>query len=40
VVWRAIHYFAFGQSLSLPTLIGGALIVAGGLIVSFWKTAS
>jgi small multidrug resistance family-3 protein len=40
VVWQAINYFAFGQLPTLPILAGGLLIVAGGLIVSFWKTAS
>jgi small multidrug resistance family-3 protein len=31
--------FAFFRTLpTLPILVGGALIVAGGAIVSFWKT--
>ena len=37
VVWQTINYFAFGQLPSPPVLAGGALIVIGGLIVSFWK---
>ena len=39
VMWQIIN-FAFFRSLpTLPILTGGALIVLGGLIVSFWKTA-
>jgi hypothetical protein len=37
VVWQIISFIAFGSIPSLPILIGGALIVAGGLIVSFWE---
>ena len=39
VVWQTINYLAFNQTPSGPVLGGGALIVIGGLIVSFWKTA-
>jgi len=39
VVWQAINYFAFGQIPSPPVWAGGALIMTGGLIVSFWKPA-
>ena len=35
-VWQLISFIAFGSIPSPPVLIGGALIVAGGLIVSFW----
>jgi drug/metabolite transporter (DMT)-like permease len=38
VVWQAINYFVFHQPPSWPMLVGGALIVAGGLVVSFWKS--
>ena len=27
----------FHQPISLPTLVGGFLIVAGGAVISFWK---
>lgn len=37
LVWQAIAFFTFGAVPTLPVAIGGALIVAGGLIVSFWK---
>lgn len=39
VVWQMINYFAFGQIPSPPVWAGGALIVIGGLIVSFWRPA-
>ena len=39
IVWQAVTYFAFGALLPLPILAGGVLIVAGGLVVSFWKPA-
>lgn len=37
VVWQIISFIAFGSIPSVPILIGGALIVAGGLIASFWE---
>jgi len=37
VVWQVISFVAFGAIPRPPILIGGALIVAGGLIVSFWE---
>jgi hypothetical protein len=29
----------FRTAPTLPILVGGALVVAGGLIITFWKTA-
>jgi hypothetical protein len=40
VVWQVISFIAFRSVPSLPILIGGALIVVGGLIVSFWGMTS
>ncbi len=37
LVAQLINYFGFGQKPSLPILVGGALIVAGGLIISLWR---
>lgn len=37
VVWQAITYFAFGTPPTMPILCGGALIVAGGLLMTYWK---
>ena len=39
VMWQLINFFLFGALPTLPILTGGALIVTGGLIVSFWKAA-
>jgi hypothetical protein len=39
VIWQVINYVAFRSLPSLPILAGGALIIIGGLIVSFWKPA-
>jgi len=40
VMWQIIN-FAFFRSLpTMPILAGGALIVTGGLIVSFWKAST
>ena len=39
VVWQAINFVFFRTVPSLPVLVGGALIVAGGAIVTFWKPA-
>ena len=37
VVWQVINFLVFRTSPNLPIFVGGALIVAGGLIVTFWK---
>src|SRR5689334_4036602 len=37
VVWQVVNYISFKTVPGLPVIIGGALIVAGGLIVTFWK---
>ena len=37
IVWQVINYAFFRTLPTLPILAGGALIVAGGAIVSFWK---
>ena len=39
VMWQIINFLFFRDLPSLPILAGGTLIVAGGLIVSFWKAA-
>jgi small multidrug resistance family-3 protein len=39
IVWQVVTWFTFGTLPTLPILSGGALIVLGGLIVSFWKGA-
>ena len=37
VVWQVVSFIAFRSIPGLPVLVGGALIVAGGLLVTFWK---
>jgi small multidrug resistance family-3 protein len=40
LVWQVVSFFSFRSVPSLPILVGGALIVAGGLLVTFWSPAS
>ncbi len=37
VVWQTINYFAFHTLPTFPVIIGGAFIIVGGAIVTFWK---
>ena len=37
VVWQIINLIAFHKLPTLPILVGGALVITGGLIISFWK---
>ncbi len=37
LVAQAINALAFGVAPSTPILIGGALVIAGGLVMTFWK---
>jgi hypothetical protein len=39
VVWQIINFVAFRAVPTAPILVGGALIIIGGAIVSFWKPA-
>jgi small multidrug resistance family-3 protein len=39
VVWQVINFIVFRSVPSLPILLGGALIVAGGLLVTYWRPA-
>jgi hypothetical protein len=40
VVWQVLNFFIFRTGPTLPILVGGTLIIAGGLIVTFWHSAS
>jgi small multidrug resistance family-3 protein len=40
VMWQLINFVFFHTPPTLPILVGGMLIVMGGLIVSFWKSAT
>src|SRR5258705_516464 len=37
VVWQVINLVAFRVTPTVPIVVGGALIIAGGLLVSFWS---
>lgn len=39
VMWQTINFLIFRTTPNAPILMGGALIVAGGLIVTFWKSS-
>jgi hypothetical protein len=36
VVWQLINFLVFRTLPSLPVCAGGLLIIAGGLIITFW----
>ncbi|HWU25658.1 MAG TPA: hypothetical protein VN154_04585 [Rhizomicrobium sp.] len=38
VVWQVINFAFFRTLPTLPIMVGGTLIVAGGAIVTFWKS--
>ena len=40
VMWQLISFLVFRSVPSLPVIVGGALIVAGGLVVAFWEQPS
>jgi hypothetical protein len=37
IVWQIINYMAFRSLPGLPVWLGGTLVVAGGLIITFWR---
>ena len=37
VVWQAVNFVAFRSVPTLPILVGGAFVIAGGAIVAFWN---
>jgi small multidrug resistance family-3 protein len=39
VVWQIVTFVVFRTLPSAPILVGGALIVSGGLVVTFWRSA-
>ncbi len=38
VVWQIVNFIAFKTVPSVPIIIGGIFIIAGGIIITFWKT--
>ena len=39
VVWQAINFIAFRTLPTMPILVGGGMVIAGGAIITFWKPA-
>jgi hypothetical protein len=39
IVWQIISFIAFRALPTLPVLVGGALVIAGGAITTFWRPA-
>jgi hypothetical protein len=37
VIWQIINFVFFRTMPTLPVVVGGALVVAGGAIITFWK---
>jgi hypothetical protein len=37
VVWQLINFIAFRTLPTMPILVGGALVIAGGAIITFWQ---
>lgn len=35
IVWQVVSYITFGSTPSLSVILGGLMIVAGGLVVTF-----
>lgn len=39
LVWQLVSFITFRTTPSFPVVVGGALIVLGGLLVTFWSDA-
>jgi hypothetical protein len=37
IVWQVINFVAFRALPTLPIVLGGSLVIAGGAIITFWK---
>jgi hypothetical protein len=37
VVWQVVNFVVFRTLPTMPILVGGALVIAGGAIITFWK---
>jgi small multidrug resistance family-3 protein len=40
VVWQVINFWVFRTLPGLPVWLGGALVIAGGLTITFWRAAA
>ena len=39
IVWQMINFIAFRTPPTLPIVVGGALVIGGGALITFWKPA-
>jgi hypothetical protein len=39
IVWQVINFVAFRALPTLPIVLGGSLVIAGGAIITFWRPA-
>jgi small multidrug resistance family-3 protein len=37
IMWQLVNLIMFRSPPGMPVVLGGALIVAGGLVVTFWE---
>jgi hypothetical protein len=37
IMWQSVNLIMFRSPPGMPVLLGGALIVVGGLVVTFWE---
>jgi hypothetical protein len=37
IMWQVVNLIVFRSPPGMPVLLGGALIVVGGLVVTFWE---
>jgi hypothetical protein len=37
IIWQLVNLIVFRSPPGIPVLLGGALIVVGGLVVTFWE---
>ena len=37
VVWQVINFAVFRTLPGLPVCLGGVLVIAGGMIITFWR---
>jgi len=39
VIWQVVNFIAFRALPTVPILVGGAFVIAGGAIITFWRPA-
>ena len=37
VVWQVINFLFFRSLPTVPIVVGGTLVIAGGMIITFWR---